>query len=441
MIQQEQIYESMPASISAEQSVLGAILLDKTGFAYNQAVSGLEPSDFSLDSHRRIFSSMIEVFESGSPIDFITLTEQISKNKEIEAVGGVVYVTNLTEGLPRVKNVSQYVKIVKEKAALRHLINIANGTSRAAYEQDSPSSQIIGTLTEQMLSLLGDTANNSGVRVSDFSEETWQRILDRRNSTKELIGFATGVEPLDYRTCGIERKSYWIIGGRPNDGKTPLGLQIAAANASKGEPVLYFSIEMDRHALAERLWSAWARVDYTNIKNPKRMKEVEAMSLAAARADVDSWPLFIEDNDSYSVSELEARTRLWISREKVGLVIVDYLQLVDAPGKDERTRISKVSTVMRRIAKRNDIAVVGLSQMPRPADHNMNKRPTKYDLKESGSLENDAHTVVMIYRPVDEHHEYANLDELITVKQRSGMIGSDPVLFQGKYQTFVPRAQ
>lgn len=439
MNQVKQIEQAMPMSVDAERAILGAVLLDQTGNAYNQAVSQILPGDFGMDSHRRIFARMVEVFESGSPIDFVTLTERLGQQKEIEAVGGVAYVTSLTDGLPRVKNISNYVRIVKDKSALRQIIHMANGASAAAYEQDSPVSHVLGTLQEQLLVLLGDSHKGSAVKISEFSEETWAQLVERRNSENILVGFSTGIDALDYRTTGIRRGEFWTIGGRTGDGKTALSLQIAAANASAGIPVAFFSIEMDRHSLLERIWSSVANVNYRKLKSPKLLKEVEAVTLANVKEEVDRWPLFIEDAGAYTAAEIEARSRLLIRQHGVGLIIVDYLQIVDSPGRDERQQITKVSKTMRRLAKSENVGVVGLSQMPRPKNQDMNKRPTKFDLKESGSLENDSHTVLLIFRPVDDLDQYTGEDEIVIGKQRSGETGIEPMFYMGKYMRFEPR--
>jgi replicative DNA helicase len=215
---------------------------------------------------------------------------------------------------------------------------------------------------------------------------------------------------------------------------------MAAANASEGIPVGYFSIEMDRDSLLERIWSSVSKVNYAHIIDPKRLNLVESTSLAAAKDTVATWPLFIEDYESYSVSEIEARARLLIRQQNVGLIFVDYMQIVDAPGRDERQQMTKVSKAMRRLAKGEKIGVVGLSQMPRPKDQNMNKRPTKFDLKESGSLENDSNAVILIFRPVDEYDQYTGKDELIVGKKRSGPTGIEPAYYHGQFMRFESRA-
>jgi len=435
-----QIEREMPANRDAEVATLGAILLDPSGNAYNQAVAGLLPEDFALDSHRRIFARMIETFEAGEPIDLVTLTDRLVKHRELESVGGVAYVSNLTDGLPRIKNISQYVRMLKDKSSLRKIIDISNGASEAAYEQALPASHVLGTLQEQLLSLLGNEHKGSATKVAEFSEETWKRLLERRDSPNRLVGFSTGINVLDYKTTGIRRGEFWTIGGRTGDGKTALALQIAAANASEGQPVAYFSIEMDRHSLLERLWTSAGNIDYKKVRNPKLFNPSESVALANAKDEVDRWPLYIEDSESYTFQEIEARSRLLVRQHKVGLVIVDYLQIVDATGRDERQQMTKVSKAMRRLAKSENIAVVGLSQMPRPKDQNMNKRPTKFDLKESGSLENDSHTVLMIFRPVDQLNQYTGEDEIVIGKQRSGETGPEPMYYHGRFMRFEARA-
>jgi replicative DNA helicase len=428
---------TLPGSVDAERAILGAILLEN--LCYDQAASQLEPQDFTLDSHRRLWVRMIELAETGKPIDFVTLTEQLGLHKEIESVGGVAYVTNLTDGLPRVKNIGQYVRIVKEKATLRQIIHLAEGAKESAYEQDSPASQIMGTLQENILTLLGNDRKGAAAKVAEFSQETWDKLIERRESPNRLVGLSTGLDRLDERTTGIRAGEFWTIGGRTGDGKTSLALQIAAANASQGIPVGFFSLEMDRDSLLERLWSGHGEIRFRFIRNPKMLSHEDGARLARAREEVDAWPLFIEDNPAYTISEIEARSRLMIRQRGIKLVLVDYLQIVDAPGKEERLRLTRVSKGLRMLAKSEDIAVVGLSQMPRPLHQNLNKRPTKFDLKESGSLENDSHTVLLIYRPVDGQDQYTREDEIIIGKQRSGETGIENVIYRGKHMRFYPR--
>lgn len=430
----------MPANGEAERAILGAVLLDTSGFAYNQAISMLRPEDFSLDSHRKIFGRMVEVFEAGGAIDFVTLTEKLGQHREIELVGGTSYVMSLTDGLPRVKNIEHYARIVRDKSRLRQVINFSISASESAYADETPASHIIGIAQEQLLSLLADGNKDHAAKVSEFSAETWQRLIARKESENRLIGFSTGLDSLDFRTTGIRRGEFWTIGGRTGDGKTALALQIAVASASDGIPVAYFSIEMDRHSLLERVWSSAGKVNYKHVKNPKLMNFVEGNSLSGIRDAVDGWPLYVEDAEAYSAAEIEARSRLLIRRHGIGLVIVDYLQIVDAPGRDERAQLTKISKVMRRLAKSENVGVIGLSQMPRPKDQNMNKRPTKFDLKESGSLENDSHTVLLIFRPVDEYDQYTGNDEIVIGKQRSGETGIEPVVYLGQHMRFESRA-
>lgn len=428
----------MPGSPEAERAILGAILLDNS--AYDQAAHLLEPGDFFLDSHRRIFLRMMELASDATrAIDFVTLTERLGQNKEVEAVGGVTYVTSLTDGLPRVKNIGQYVRIVKDKATLRKLIHVSNGAVSAAFDNELSANSILGTLHDQVLTLQGNSRKGDAAKVSEFSDETWKQLLARRDAEHRLVGMSTGLDSLDYRTTGIRRGEFWTIGGRTGDGKTALALQMAAANASQGIPVAYFSIEMDRHSLLERLWSGAGQIDYKKIRDPKLLTEVEAFNLGNIKDEVDRWPLYIEDSEAYTIAEIEARSRLLIRQKSVAKVVVDYIQIVDAPGREEKHRVTKVSKSLRQLAKGENVGVVGVSQMSRPKDHNLNRRPTKFDMKESGSLENDSHTVLLIYRPVDDEDDYNGKDELIVAKQRGGDTGYENVLFRGKFMRFESR--
>lgn len=412
----------LPSNPEAERAILGAILLDTTGFAYNQAVSSIQPGDFSLHSHRLIFARMVELFDAGKPINFVTLTDLLGQHDELVTVGGVTYVTSITDGIPRVKDIGSYVAIVKDKATLRSIIHLSDGAKEAAYEH-FPSNRILNRMQENILTLIGDEKKGAAAKVGEFTPDTWKRLESRRQSTKEVLGMTTGVMDLDQRTMGIWKTELWVVGGRQNAGKTPLGLQIAAANCKRGTGVGIFSLEMKRHELLDRVWSADSGISYTRIRDPRMLSPDENNRLFRTVDRVSEWPLWIEDAESYSIAEIAARTRLLVRQHKIELVVIDYLQLVDAPGRDERVQMTKITKTLKRLAMAENIGIVGLSQLSRFKDHALNRRPNMHDLKESGSLESDANTVILTYMPLDQNDEPTGEDELIIGKQRSGRRG------------------
>jgi len=417
--------------------VLGAILLDNQ--AYWQASAELEPADFSLDSHRRIYCRMVELAEAGKAIDFVTLTNQLGEHKEIEAVGGVAYVTSLTDGLPRVKNIEQYVGILKDKALRRYLINACASGADATFDDSNQTRVCVDMVQDALLQLEANSKKTQARRVSEFSDETFIQLEELRNSESDVVGFSTGVPSLNENTTGIRSGEFWVIGGRPGDGKTSLALQIAAVNASDGAAVGIFSIEQAKDELLHHIWAGQSKVPARRMRQPGFMSGEEWGKVRQAMTEVGTWPLFVDDSSALSISELAARARLMIRRHGVGLLLVDYVQIIDAPGKDERQRVTAISRALRMLAKEEKVGVVALSQMARPADKNMNRRPTKFDLKESGSLEADAHTVVLIFRPVDEFNQYDGNDELIIDKQRHGPRGIEAVRYNERLLRFDER--
>jgi replicative DNA helicase len=427
----------LPASIDSEVAVLGAILLDNQ--AYWQASAEVEPSDFSLHSHRLIYCRMVELAEAGKAIDYVTLTDQLGQHSEIESVGGVAYVTSLTDGLPRVKNIEQYVGILKEKSRRRMLIHACTAGAASAADDATPARVSMDMVQDALLELEANSKKIQARPLFEFSDETFMQLEELRASEAEVVGFSTGISSLDGNTTGIRSGEFWVIGGRPGDGKTSLALQIAGANVPYGSRVGMFSIEMDRSEVLHRLWVKQSKVTAGKLRQPRYMADEEWSKVRQAMAEVGTWPLFVDDSSSLSISELAARARLMIRRHGVGLLIVDYLQIVDAPGRDERQRLTAISRALRMLAKEERVGVVGLSQMARPSDKSMNRRPTKFDLKESGSLEADAHTVLLIFRPVDEFNQYNGEDEIIVDKQRHGPRGIEPVYYNEKLLRFDQR--
>jgi replicative DNA helicase len=276
-------------------------------------------------------------------------------------------------------------------------------------------------------------------RVLKFTDQVytdWERIAD---TGEELIGLPAGVEALDLLTTGIRPGEEWLIAGRTGDGKSSLALQMAAANCRKGTPVGLFSVEMSKGDVLQRLWSHEGAIPFQNIRNPRHITPEMRDCIKKAMGEVGLWPLFVVDDGSLSLQRLLAKARLMIRQEKIQLLIVDYLQLILAPAKDERERLTKVSNSLRSLAKDTGVPVVAVSQLNRPKKGCENVRPTKFSLKESGSLENDAHVIVLIYRPVDDYGRPTGDDELIVAKQRHGPMSLERVCFVDSTLTFRER--
>jgi replicative DNA helicase len=255
----------------------------------------------------------------------------------------------------------------------------------------------------------------------------------------ELIGLPTSIEALDLATTGIRSGELWLVAGRTGDGKTALALQIAATNCRSGIPTGFFSIEMSKDDLLQRLWSHEGRIPFQSIRNPRGIAPEMRAHIKRAMAEVGMWPLFVVEDGSLSIQRLTTKARLMIRQEKIRLLIIDYVQLVSAPAKDERERLTKISNQLRALAKETGVPIVAISQLNRPRDGNQNARPNKFSLKESGNLENDAHVILLTYRPVDEYGQPTGEDELIIAKQRHGPVSNERVFFEPKTLTFYER--
>lgn len=419
---------TLPTSVDTEKSILGGVLLDDK--AYDEAAAaGLEHADFSLDSHRRIYQHMGALAAASRPIDLITLIEELSAHKELEAVGGFGYVSSLVEGVPDRPSIKHYVRIVKEKSAQRKLIHACNATLGGIQDQMSFADGM-EYLTDQMLQIQTGSDEAPAKRLMEFSDQTYANWLAIANGDSELIGLSTGVSSLDLATTGIREHELWVYGGRTGDGKTNLALQTIAANCRREIPVGMFSIEMSKEALLHRLWAGEGQVDFNHIRFPRRLSDEVKMRIERAMVAVAKWPLHIVEESGIRLHKLIAKAKLMIRREHLRLLVFDYVQLVAAPGRDERERLTKVSQALQGLAKDTGVPIIALSQLSRPRDGNENNRPVKYSLKESGSLENDPDVIVLIYRPVDERKMKTNEDELIIEKQRNGLPSIEKVTFR-----------
>lgn len=429
----------LPANVDCERAILGAVLLDNT--AYFQAAI-LEPENFSLDSHRRIFLRMGELAAAGTPIDFNTLTEQLGRHKEIEAVGGASYVLSVTDGLPRVKNISHHVKIVQDKAILRNLIHSCNRNIAAAYDQqESAQSLVAGTLDDLLGIQAGSTEDPQ--KLAEFSEGVIERLKRAWNNPGTINRYTLGLPGMTEKVGGLLSEEYAVLMGRTGDGKTGYACQIALENGLKGKPVLFFPLELSKEVMLRRMLCQLSRVsNKVIIKHTYDPTAAEIERVAYAKKLLDECPIYFDDSHKLTVTQFRAKARQWLRRyapDGDGLIITDYMQKFVSKYRDMRDKMTEVSEGHRQLALDEKTRVIGLSQMGRPEGKNMNARPTIFDPKESGSIENDAHILLSAYRPVDEHKMKTHEDELIICKNRDGDSAIEDVTYRGEVYTFVPR--
>jgi replicative DNA helicase len=441
----------LPANIDAERSILGAILLDN--FSYTQASSeNLQADDFSLDSHRRIYGRIAELADSGRPVDLVTLAEELSRRKEVEAIGGVAYLSSLTDGLPHRPNIEQYVRIVKDKALLRGLIFASNAAVARAMDEAEPAQDVL-TSAEAAIYELSDKRFTSGFRdVKQIVKESFGSIDALYERGQRVTGLETHFVDLDNLTSGLQRSDLIIIAGRPSMGKTALALNIAENAAVKDNKVVgMFSLEMSREALLLRLLCSNAIVDAHKLRTGFLGRD-DYQKLVAALGRLAEAPVFIDDTPGITISEMRAKARRLQHQMggRLDLLIVDYLQLMSggAPGGkarfENRTQeVSAISRGLKLLAKELRVPVIGLSQLSRaPESRGGDHRPQLSDLRESGSIEQDADLVGFIFReevynPTPENEGFA---ELIIAKQRNGPTGKVNLAFLKRSTRFESRA-
>jgi replicative DNA helicase len=424
----------LPVNLEAERSILGAVLLDNTCFS--QAAAMLKTDDFSLDSHRRIYGHMRVLGDSNRPIDFVTLTEELGRNRELEAIGGVAYITSLTDGLPRVQNIEHYIRIVRDKAILRGVIHAANQAIQAAVEQSESATEVLATAESAFFHLSDQRLGNDFTSVQEIYEHEIGDLQKLYNLGKDLTGLRTYFDDFDKLTSGLQPSDLIIIAARPSMGKTALAMNMAENAAVLGNSLVgVFSLEMSKKALLMRLLCSQANVDAHKLRSGFVGRE-DYQKLWAALGRLSTAPLYIDDTPAISVSEVRAKAqRLKHQHGRLDLIVIDYLQLMAGtpPGGGRRhenrnQEVSAISRGLKMVAKDLNVPVVALSQLSRaPEARTGDHRPQLSDLRESGSIEQDADVVAFIFRPEyyeRDPEEKAQLEEagseIIIAKQRNG---------------------
>jgi replicative DNA helicase len=420
---------SLPANVEAERSILGAILLDN--FSYNQAAEHLRADDFSLDSHRRIYSRMIDLAESSRPIDMITLIEELDRHKDLQSVGDVGYISSLVDGVPDRPSIEHYVKIVRDKALLRGLIHAANTAISRAADQSDAAEDVLSDAEAAIFQLSEKRIGRGFLGVQEIVRESFGSVDALLQRGQRITGLATHYADLDEMTSGLQRADLVIIAGRPSMGKTAFAMNIAENAAIEDQQVVgVFSLEMSREALLLRLLCSQARVDAHKMRTGSLWQD-DTKKLVRAMEQLAHAPVYIDDTPGITLSEMRAKARrLKQSAGKLDLIIVDYLQLMSGGGKRYENRTQEVSAISRglkALAKELAVPVIALSQLSRaPESRGGDHRPQLADLRESGSIEQDADVVAFIFREEVYKQDDPDLQgkaELIIAKQRNGPTG------------------
>ncbi len=436
---------SLPHSLEAERAVLGAILLDNR--LYDQAAELLTDSDFHSEAHRKIFIRMEELSSSARAIDSVTLREALQKEHDLEVVGGASYIASLVDGVPRISNLVQYARIVKEKSILRRLIHSTNEILLRSYAAEDDPLALLEQAEQSIFKISQERVRGGFVSLSDLLKATWENIhtLDER---KELVtGVPSGFTDLDEMTSGFQKSDLVILAGRPGMGKTSLALNIGQyAAIREGGTVGLFSLEMSAEQLVMRLLCGEARVDSHKVRSGF-LSKADWQDLAKAMSRLAQAKIFIDDTPGISIVEMRSKSRRLMVEHGLDMVIIDYMQLMSAfSGNRQRfesrqQEISAISRALKGLAKELDIPVLALSQLSRaPEQRRGDHRPQLSDLRESGSIEQDADVVLFVFRPdlyaKDDEAEETGVAEIIIGKQRNGPTGVVKLAFIDQWTKF-----
>ena len=429
-----------PQNIDAEQSVLGAILLDRE--AIYRAMKLLRPEDFYRESHRLIYETMLELDESGSPVDMITLCEQLRLKGALEKAGGVSYIASLAEMVPTAANIDYYTRIVEEKALLRTLIQLSTRIAGMGFEEGEEPEKLIAEAERMITELGGRRAATSFFAIKEILLETFSRLEFLYSNQGGAMGVPTSFSDLDRLCTGLQPSDLIILAGRPGMGKTALGLGIGYSAALKQNiPVAVFSLEMSREQLVQRILCAEAKVDQHRLRTGD-LSEEDWRKLHETKDKIANIPIFIDDTPGITVRQVRAKARQLKAEKGLGLIVIDYLQLMQGSKKVENRQqeISEISRSLKGLAKELNVPVLALAQLSRSVEQRDKKRPIMSDLRESGSLEQDADLVMFIYR--DEYYnrdsEKKGIAEIIIAKHRNGPVGYVELGFLSEYTKFVP---
>jgi replicative DNA helicase len=429
----------LPQNLEAERSILGAILLDN--HALNAAIENLRPEDFFLEQHRRVFNQMIVLGENQQAIDLVTLTESLHRVGELESSGGAPYLAALADGMPRVSNVEHYARIVREKALLRNLIHATHNIQQRALEGEDGADTILDNAESSIFALAEDRVKAGLIPVKDIVRDNFERLEKIFREGKSITGVSTGYTELDKLLSGLQPSELLILAARPSQGKTALALNFAENIAIRaGSPVAFFSLEMSKESLLQRLVASVAQIDAHKFRSGHLSRE-DWRRMTEALGTISNAPLWIDDAGSTSVLEIGAKARR-LKREKgLSLVVVDYLQLITGRGRfgNRQEEVSSISRGLKGLAKELQIPVLVLSQLTR-APEREERGPQLSDLRESGAIEQDADVVMFIYRPhwskMEASPEERDQAEIQVAKQRNGPTDKVRFVFRSRLTRF-----
>ena len=430
-----------PHDVEAEQAVIGSMLTDME--AVISSIEILKPEDFYREDNKLIYTAMVNLYSRSEPIDLITVKSELESMGKFDQVGGIEYLAELPEKVPTTANASKYIKIVEEKSTLRRLIKTANEIIELGYDPTEDLEDIMEGAEKKIFNLMQDKNQKGYTAIKDVLVDSFTNLEELYNRKQHITGVPTGFIDLDYRTAGLHGSEFILIAARPAMGKSAFVLNIAANAALKANvPVAIFSLEMSKEQMVNRMLCSEAMVDSNKVRTGK-LEEEDWAKLAEAIGPLSEAGIYIDDTPGISITEIRARCRKLKLEKNIGLVIIDYLQLVQGSSKralgSREQEIAEISRSLKILAKELDVPVIALSQLSRAVEQRPDHRPMLSDLRESGSIEQDADIVMFLYRDdyYNEDSEKKDIAEVIIAKQRSGSTGTVDLRWMGSYTKFV----
>ncbi|MEN6374324.1 MAG: replicative DNA helicase [Smithella sp.] len=434
------LYKIPPQNLEAEQSILGSVLLENS--AINSVLEIMSKDDFYSEAHRKIFNVMVELSEKNEPVDIITLSNALKDRKLLDSIGGTAYLASLVDNVPSAANVANYARIAKEKAILRGLIASATDIITSCYETGSDVDQVLDQAENSIFEIAENKVRPSFHPIREIVKDRFRTIEDIYARKELITGVPTGFEKIDDLTSGLQQSDLIIIAGRPSMGKTAFALNIAQFAALESQtPVAVFSLEMSKEQLVFRLLASEAKVDSQRLRKGF-LGETDWPKLTAAAGRLSEAPLFIDDTPAITVLEMKAKSRRLKADAGLGLIVVDYIQLMRGGNYREsrEQEISEISRSLKALAKELKVPVIALSQLNRKVEDRTNRRPQMADLRESGAIEQDADVIAFIYRDEvynkSEDNPEKGTAEIIIGKQRNGPTGTVKLAFLEKFTCF-----
>ena len=429
---------SLPQSIEAEQSVIGSMIIDKSAIA--RVLEGLEEEDFYRDGHKVIYKTILEMFRNDIAIDLLTLLEYLKSTDMLERAGGVTYITELSSSVPTTANLSAYIKIVSDKSTLRKLIKASTAIIEESYNNQSQVENVVDVAEKKIFNIAEKRTTKDFEPLSDVLERGFAQIEKLFNNKDELTGVGSGFTDLDSKTSGFQSGDMILIAARPSMGKTTFALNIAEhAALREHKSVVIFSLEMSKEQLAYKLLCSEANVDMLKLRTGT-LEDKDWENIAMAAGPLSKAKVYIDDTAGVTVMEMRSKCRRLKIEYGIDLIVIDYLQLMSGgAGSDNRQQeVSEISRSIKALAKEMECPVIALSQLSRAPEQRADHRPMLSDLRESGSIEQDADIVMFLYR--DEYYnketEDKNIGECIIAKQRNGPVGTARLAWLGQYSKF-----